>query len=363
VYNPNFGDIRFRTGNNLGDVLTIKEAGNVGIGTSSPAYKLDAVGSIQSQGTHGAGSFNAFIIKNTLNSEGSGKISWQGSSSNETWAIAQNQVVGAGFLEFNYLGSNKAVLDSSGNLGLGVTPSAWNGIYRAAQFDAASISSSPNYNNVNLGANYFRNASNTAIYIRSDFATYYDQDDGKHVWAVAPSGTAGDAISFTQAMTLTAGPELLVNCTSTPSSTVSGVQIANPLGTATKFSVGNLNSGVAHIQFLNGNGVVGSISTDGSATAYNTSSDYRLKNITGPITTSGAYIDSLNPVEGTWKADGSTFVGLIAHEVQEASRTSVATGVKDGEEMQGMDYSSAEIIANLIAEVKSLRQRVAALEA
>ena len=108
---------------------------------------------------------------------------------------------------------------------------------------------------------------------------------------------------------------------------------------------------------------VGSISTTGSATAYNTSSDYRLKNITGPITTSGTYIDSLNPVEGTWKADGSTFVGLIAHEVQEASRTQVATGTKDGEEMQAMDYSNAELIANLIAEVKSLRQRVATLEA
>jgi hypothetical protein len=104
----------------------------------------------------------------------------------------------------------------------------------------------------------------------------------------------------------------------------------------------------------------GTISTNGTSTSYNTSSDYRLKNITGPITTSGAYIDSLNPVEGTWKADGSTFVGLIAHEVQEASRTPVATGVKDGEKMQGMDYSSAEIIANLIAEVKSLRARLAA---
>jgi hypothetical protein len=112
--------------------------------------------------------------------------------------------------------------------------------------------------------------------------------------------------------------------------------------------------------FLRGGTAVGSISVTGSATTYATSSDYRLKNIAGPITNSGAYIDSLNPVEGTWKADGSTFVGLIAHEVQEVSRTPVATGTKDGEEMQGMDYSSAEIIANLIAEVKSLRARLAA---
>jgi hypothetical protein len=55
-------------------------------------------------------------------------------------------------------------------------------------------------------------------------------------------------------------------------------------------------------------------------------------------------------------------VGLIAHEVQEASRTPVATGTKDGEEMQAMDYSSAEIIANLIAEIQSLRKRLTALE-
>jgi len=108
---------------------------------------------------------------------------------------------------------------------------------------------------------------------------------------------------------------------------------------------------------------VGTISVTTTATAYNTSSDYRLKNVTGPIKNSGAYIDSLNPVEGTWKADGSPFVGLIAHEVQEVSRTQVVTGEKDGEEMQGMDYSNAEIIANLIAEVKSLRSRIAALEA
>jgi hypothetical protein len=123
------------------------------------------------------------------------------------------------------------------------------------------------------------------------------------------------------------------------------------------------SSGWGFINFLRSGTSIGSISQNGTAAVlYSTSSDYRLKNISGPITNSGAYIDSLNPVEGTWKADGSPFVGLIAHEVQEASRTAVATGTKDGTEMQGMDYSSAEIIANLIAEVKSLRVRVNQLE-
>jgi hypothetical protein len=107
---------------------------------------------------------------------------------------------------------------------------------------------------------------------------------------------------------------------------------------------------------------VGSVNITATTTSYATSSDYRLKNVTGPITTSGAYIDSLNPVEGTWKVDGSTFVGLVAHEVQAVSRTEIVNGKKDGKDMQAMDYSSAEIIANLIAEVQALRLRVAALE-
>ena len=108
--------------------------------------------------------------------------------------------------------------------------------------------------------------------------------------------------------------------------------------------------------------VRGSVTTNGVTTAYNISSDYRLKNVDGPITNSGAYIDALKPVEGSWKADGSRFIGLIAHEVQEVSETQIATGEKDGEEMQGMDYSAPELIANLIAEIQSLRARVAQLE-
>jgi hypothetical protein len=195
-------------------------------------------------------------------------------------------------------------------------------------------------------------------------ASRYQLDFGTHRWYNAPSGTAGGSITFTQAMTLDASGNLLVGKTAFSNSgqgTIIGGVSTNGLGMRWTRSTGT-GTETALGFYVNGGSQIGSISTTTANTAYNTSSDYRLKNITGPITTSGAYIDSLNPVEGTWKVDGSTFVGLIAHEVQEASRTNVATGTKDGEEMQGMDYSSAEIIANLIAEVKALRTRVAALE-
>jgi hypothetical protein len=159
---------------------------------------------------------------------------------------------------------------------------------------------------------------------------------------------------------ITSGGDLLVGTTSTTYA-VAGNSFRWINGSTVMCSR-NTTADTNQIAFFNPNGAVGAINTSGSATSYLTSSDYRLKNITGPITNSGAYIDSLNPVEGTWKADGSTFVGLIAHEVQEASRTPVASGTKDGEQMQGMDYSSAEIIANMLAELQSLRARVAALE-
>jgi len=67
-----------------------------------------------------------------------------------------------------------------------------------------------------LGTNNYFNGSNF-IYKNSDFATRYQQVDGKHQWYNAPSGTAGNAISFTQAMTLDASGNVGIG-TSSPNS-------------------------------------------------------------------------------------------------------------------------------------------------
>jgi hypothetical protein len=116
-----------------------------------------------------------------------------------------------------------------------------------------------------------------------------------------------------------------------------------------------------HINFSTNGTTVGSINANNSATSYATSSDYRLKDNQQPLTGSGAFIDALQPKTWEWKADGSRGVGFIAHEVQEVSPSSVV-GEKDGEQMQAMEYGSAEFIANIIAELQSLRKRVALLE-
>lgn len=118
--------------------------------------------------------------------------------------------------------------------------------------------------------------------------------------------------------------------------------------------------------FYDGASIIGNIYSTTTSVAYNTTSDYRLKNNCTPLTGSGDFIDALFPKRWLWN-DGSSGVGFLAHEVQKVSPSSVF-GEKDAIEENGspayqtMEYGSAEFIANIIAELKSLRRRVAALE-
>lgn len=112
---------------------------------------------------------------------------------------------------------------------------------------------------------------------------------------------------------------------------------------------------------------VGTISTNGTATAYNTTSDRRLKTNIQPLTNSGAFIDAIQPRTFTWVGNNQADVGFIADELQQIVPSAV-TGEQnatrpDGSPLyQGIDCSTPEMIANIIAELQSLRQRVAALE-
>jgi hypothetical protein len=107
-------------------------------------------------------------------------------------------------------------LDSAGNMGLGVTPSAWSGsVPRAIQVGTGSYLATNTDGTLQLGTNGFYNGSNF-IYTLTGFAGRYafSTTNGSHSWLNAASGTAGNTISFTQAMTLDASGNLGVNNTS-----------------------------------------------------------------------------------------------------------------------------------------------------
>jgi hypothetical protein len=141
-------------------------------------------------------------------------------------------------------------------------------------------------------------------------------------------------------------------------------------GLATKIAGTGLTT---QMSFFNDNGRVGWIGTSGSATSYNTSSDYRLKENIQSMTGALAIVQQLKPVTYKWKADGSNGQGFIAHELQ-AIVPDCVSGDKDAVNdegnplYQGVDTSF--LVATLTAAIQeqqalitSLTARIEALEA
>jgi hypothetical protein len=187
--------------------------------------------------------------------------------------------------------------------------------------------------------------------------------------------SAGSEGSPTEKMRITAAGNLLVGTTSTYQSSKMTVQstanigIASVQGTAGGYcflSKALTNGGVFYHASFEENGTQrGSITSNGTITTYNTTSDYRLKNVIGAVTGHGARIDALEPVEYTWNESGTRTRGFLAHKFQEVYTTSV-TGEKDAIDENGkpvyqtMQASTSEVIADLVAEIQSLRQRLSA---
>ena len=103
--------------------------------------------------------------------------------------------------------SGSALVFDGGNLGLGVTPSA---------STLPTIQSTYGVLSGNTNISIVRNAYYNSgwKYTATGAATFYQHDGGSHIWYNAPSGTAGDAITFTQAMTLDASSNLGIGTTS-----------------------------------------------------------------------------------------------------------------------------------------------------
>ena len=110
------------------------------------------------------------------------------------------------------VGADRLTLDSSGNLGLGVTPSAWgSGKGFEVGFNGNALWSFSQTDSYVTNNARFTDAWR---YVSTAAASAYRQSGGQHIWNIAASGTAGNTISFTQAMTLDASGNLGVGTTS-----------------------------------------------------------------------------------------------------------------------------------------------------
>jgi len=306
---------------------TIDSSGRLLVGTSSARSNLYSGGlapSVLLEGTNGPTS-NSSIIRNSADaSSGALVLAKSRGTSNGSNTLVQN-------------GDSYGVISFQGSDGTNFVDSC----RVAAQCDGT-----PGANDM-PGRLVF---STTADGASSPTTRITLKSDGRCVFSTAPDTTISRAAGGV--------PPILTNSSS--SSVNAGIEIATD-STATRYCQ----------IFTIATSVVGSITTSGSATAYNTSSDYRLKENVTAVTDGITRLQQLKPSRFNFIADPTKTVdGFLAHEVQNIVPEAI-TGEKDAvddegnPEYQGIDQSKlvpllTAALQEAVAKIESLEARLTA---
>lgn len=321
-----------------------------------------------------------------------------------------------------------AVVDSAGNWGIGITPSAWGagfkainlGGYGAFACDAVSDGS------LSIANNAYANTTTAWKYTSplSSGAGLYSMVGATHKWYTAPSGTVGNPITFTQAMTLDASGTLTVATGSLATGSGSGpaqfnnyktgnLELVNRVaGNGINFYVGAASlagsfdssgtlflattetastpttgfkfyasydsasasatvtghisgtlSGAKYANYCYNGASIGSITQNGTtAVAYNTTSDHRLKENVRPA--NAARFNDIEFVDFEW-VDGRHDCGVIAHQLQSVY-PDLVLGEKDAVDEEGnpvyQQVNYIGLIARMGSRIQQLESRLYALE-
>jgi hypothetical protein len=192
-----------------GNTTLASSSGSVGVNVSPTAnakvtVSTAAITGIDLYRSDTNANFGAIRFRDTTNAATNGQIGWNAN---------QLRLEGTDEIVFATSSAEKMRIDASGNVGIGVTPSAWSAFTALQVGHGALASTTVGNHNVSLAANAFYDGSGWK-YIGTNFATEYRQNGGSHQWFSAASGTAGNAITFTQAMTLDASGNLGVGTSS-----------------------------------------------------------------------------------------------------------------------------------------------------
>ena len=326
--------------------MTLNSTG-LGVGVASPSAKFHVDAGASSEYFRGAGNSGAaralVISASTTTNAG------------DTHTINAGSV--SGVVAFATGGTERARIDASGNVGIGVTPSAWGSNYKVIESagNAAAMFAGANVNGVQLSSNCYNDNTNW-IYKTSGTAARFGVNNNQFQWFNAASGTAGNAITFTQAMTLTASGDLLVGTPLANASWATRLTLSSDLGT-TRWAVGPyaapqnfvISAGASTGVYLNGT----------AATSWTSASDERLKDIIEPISNAVAKVGSLRAVIGKFKFDelNTRKPFLIAQDVQAVLPEAVDASNPD---QLGVAYT--DVIPLLVAAIKELTAEVNALK-
>jgi len=271
------------------------------------------------------------------------------------WTLSRVAVDGR-FALVDSINGEKISITTAGNVGIGTT----------APF-AVLTSQAPSSGAIGLGIvgrasdNYglitFRNndAATTVLEIGGNTSGgYFFNNYANTFTSFATNGS--------ERMRITSGGALIIGGTGiaynsvreqiwfSGSSTEYGLSLAALNVGSTRFIDFNIGSGSG--------GQAGSISWNGSVVSYNITSDYRLKEDLKPIN-GLEIVNKIKVYDYKWKASDSRMDGVLAHELAEVLPYAV-NGVKDGEQMQSVDYS--KIVPVMVQAIKDLKAKIETLE-
>ncbi|MCM2354916.1 MAG: tail fiber domain-containing protein [Pseudobdellovibrio sp.] len=350
--------------NNLVEPMVISPSGNVGIGTTGPADKLQVAGGIIVGAQSGSTDDNDdYVIKSN------GQLHLQANQSGSSNTSYVHLVLEAGTAG----SSNSAVImQTRGSERMRVDPNGYVGIGTTSPVRALQVGQTGAWSDTSgilvKGANPGLELTDTqatpqrwlianGVVAANDgkLGLAYDVNNSRHNIVVTNTGRVGIG---TMSDTLAGKPNKL------------NIVSSNAAGYALGLSVPNTTDS-NQIIFVNPNGEVGSVNTNGTATTFNTASDRRLKGNIRDLEEEKIdnIFNRLQPRQWEWKyAEGQPHgEGFIAQELAEVIPDAVTKGdvnpnLKPNEEgfkLWKVDYS--KLTPYLTAAIKNIRKKIEAL--